>query len=198
MEETFVPFRGIKNDLKGRLLCYKQDWTGGFHAGIRFVTPVGYLQSQMCAVYPIVARQSACIDHYLNSYINYNNTVCRYYFLSNLSYQSYHHYFFHVGSQLQQHIYSLLQQFQSYLLGNNQSEIQVRSMLYIAIILLLILQWSSANNSVFIAFFLFLFFFLKTYCRWNFNCSANSGINSTLRHHPFNCWRATPAHTGGC
>ncbi|CAL5340258.1 unnamed protein product [Camellia sinensis] len=33
MEETFVPFRGIKNDLKGRLLCYKQDWTGGFRAG---------------------------------------------------------------------------------------------------------------------------------------------------------------------
>ncbi|KAF2315917.1 hypothetical protein GH714_040712 [Hevea brasiliensis] len=36
MEETFVPFRGIKNDLKGRLLCYKQDWTGGFRAGIRW------------------------------------------------------------------------------------------------------------------------------------------------------------------
>ncbi|CAL5352173.1 unnamed protein product [Camellia sinensis] len=35
MEETFVPFRGIKNDLKGRLLCYKQDWTGGFRAGFR-------------------------------------------------------------------------------------------------------------------------------------------------------------------
>lgn len=38
MEETFVPFRGIKNDLKGRLLCYKQDWSGGLRAGIRFVT----------------------------------------------------------------------------------------------------------------------------------------------------------------
>ena len=37
MEETFVPFRGIKNDLKGRLLCYKQDWIGGFRAGIRFL-----------------------------------------------------------------------------------------------------------------------------------------------------------------
>lgn len=35
MEETFVPLRGIKNDLKGRLLCYKQDWTGGLRAGIR-------------------------------------------------------------------------------------------------------------------------------------------------------------------
>jgi hypothetical protein len=35
MEESFVPLRGIKNDLHGRLQCYKQDWTGGFRAGIR-------------------------------------------------------------------------------------------------------------------------------------------------------------------
>jgi len=37
MEETFVPLRGIKNDLKGRLVCYKHDWSSGFQAGIRFV-----------------------------------------------------------------------------------------------------------------------------------------------------------------
>ncbi|KAL4362958.1 hypothetical protein GQ457_04G011680 [Hibiscus cannabinus] len=43
MEETFVPFRGIKNDLKGRLLCYKQDWTGGFSAGIRILAPTTYI-----------------------------------------------------------------------------------------------------------------------------------------------------------
>lgn len=36
MEESFVPLRGIKNDLNGRLACYKQDWTGGFRAGIRY------------------------------------------------------------------------------------------------------------------------------------------------------------------
>lgn len=36
MEETFVPFEGIKNDLKGRLMCYKQDWTGGIKAGFRY------------------------------------------------------------------------------------------------------------------------------------------------------------------
>lgn len=36
MEETFVPLRGIKNDLKGRLVCYKQDWTGGLRAGYRY------------------------------------------------------------------------------------------------------------------------------------------------------------------
>uniref|UniRef100_M1CKW5 Boron transporter n=1 Tax=Solanum tuberosum TaxID=4113 RepID=M1CKW5_SOLTU len=43
MEETFVPLRGIKNDLKGRLLCYKQDWTGGLRAGIRILAPTTYI-----------------------------------------------------------------------------------------------------------------------------------------------------------
>ncbi|XP_057460542.1 boron transporter 1-like [Actinidia eriantha] len=43
MEETFVPFRGIKNDLQGRWLCYKQDWTGGFKAGFRILAPTTYI-----------------------------------------------------------------------------------------------------------------------------------------------------------
>lgn len=43
MEETFVPLRGIKNDLKGRILCYKQDWTGGLRAGIRILAPTTYI-----------------------------------------------------------------------------------------------------------------------------------------------------------
>ncbi|KAJ4712343.1 Boron transporter [Melia azedarach] len=43
MEETFVPFRGIRNDLKGRLLCYKQDWTGGIRAGFRILAPTTYI-----------------------------------------------------------------------------------------------------------------------------------------------------------
>lgn len=43
MEETFVPFRGIKNDLNGRLTCYKQDWTGGFRAGFRILAPTTYI-----------------------------------------------------------------------------------------------------------------------------------------------------------
>ncbi|XP_031112124.1 boron transporter 1-like [Ipomoea triloba] len=43
MEETFVPFRGVKNDLKGRLLCYKQDWTGGLRAGFRILAPTTYI-----------------------------------------------------------------------------------------------------------------------------------------------------------
>ncbi|GMH28012.1 hypothetical protein Nepgr_029855 [Nepenthes gracilis] len=43
MGETFVPFEGIKNDLKGRLLCYKQDWIGGFNAGFRILAPTTYI-----------------------------------------------------------------------------------------------------------------------------------------------------------
>ncbi|KAJ0106718.1 hypothetical protein Patl1_18046 [Pistacia atlantica] len=43
MEETFVPLRGIKNDLKGRIVCYKQDWTGGFRAGFRILAPTTYI-----------------------------------------------------------------------------------------------------------------------------------------------------------
>ncbi|RZB49146.1 putative boron transporter 2 isoform B [Glycine soja] len=43
MEETFVPFEGIKNDLRGRLMCYKQDWSGGIKAGLRIWAPTTYI-----------------------------------------------------------------------------------------------------------------------------------------------------------
>ncbi|KAK7337566.1 hypothetical protein VNO77_18148 [Canavalia gladiata] len=43
MEETFVPLEGIKNDLRGRLMCYKQDWTGGIKAGLRIWAPTTYI-----------------------------------------------------------------------------------------------------------------------------------------------------------
>lgn len=43
MEESFVPLRGIKNDLKARLLCYKQDWIGGLRAGFRILAPTTYI-----------------------------------------------------------------------------------------------------------------------------------------------------------
>ncbi|KAM7275214.1 hypothetical protein ACFE04_017080 [Oxalis oulophora] len=43
MEETFVPLRGIKNDLNGRLKCYKQDWSSGFKAGFRILAPTTYI-----------------------------------------------------------------------------------------------------------------------------------------------------------
>ncbi|KAI5075274.1 hypothetical protein GOP47_0009350 [Adiantum capillus-veneris] len=43
MEETFVPFRGIINDLRGRLNCYKEDWVGGFTSGYRIFAPTTYI-----------------------------------------------------------------------------------------------------------------------------------------------------------
>ncbi|XP_057439173.1 boron transporter 1-like [Lotus japonicus] len=43
MEETFVPLEGIKNDLRGRLMCYKQDWIGGIKAGLRILAPTTYI-----------------------------------------------------------------------------------------------------------------------------------------------------------
>ncbi|KAI5078827.1 hypothetical protein GOP47_0006880 [Adiantum capillus-veneris] len=43
MEETFVPFRGIKNDIRGRLHFYNQDWTGGFSSGFRIFAPTMYI-----------------------------------------------------------------------------------------------------------------------------------------------------------
>ncbi|KAJ8528902.1 hypothetical protein K7X08_030642 [Anisodus acutangulus] len=43
MEDNFVPFRGIKNDLKGRLICFKQDWTSGLKAGFRILAPTTYI-----------------------------------------------------------------------------------------------------------------------------------------------------------
>ncbi|KAI3837698.1 hypothetical protein MKW98_027057 [Papaver atlanticum] len=43
MEETFVPLRGIRNDIRGRLLCYKEDWTSGFKVGLRILAPTTYI-----------------------------------------------------------------------------------------------------------------------------------------------------------
>ncbi|KAL3505575.1 hypothetical protein ACH5RR_030957 [Cinchona calisaya] len=43
MEENFAAFRGIKDDVKGRLMCYKQDWTGGIRAGLRILAPTTYI-----------------------------------------------------------------------------------------------------------------------------------------------------------
>ncbi|KAL8527158.1 hypothetical protein ACS0TY_005145 [Phlomoides rotata] len=43
MEETFVPFRGIKNDIQGRLLCYKKDLSSGFKVGYMILAPTTYI-----------------------------------------------------------------------------------------------------------------------------------------------------------
>ncbi|KAJ7539536.1 hypothetical protein O6H91_11G098900 [Diphasiastrum complanatum] len=43
MEESFTPFRGILNDVRGRWKCYRQDWTGGITAGYRIFAPTTYI-----------------------------------------------------------------------------------------------------------------------------------------------------------
>ncbi|XP_021804456.1 boron transporter 4-like isoform X2 [Prunus avium] len=43
MESFKAPFRGIAKDVKGRALCYKQDWTAGFRSGIGILAPTAYI-----------------------------------------------------------------------------------------------------------------------------------------------------------
>lgn len=37
----------------------------------------------------------------------------------------------------------------------------------------------------------------KCYCRWFFDCSSYSSINSNMWHYPFNLWRTAAAHSRG-
>ncbi|XP_021736596.1 boron transporter 4-like [Chenopodium quinoa] len=39
MDDIKAPFRGITSDIRGRLSCYKQDWTNGFKYGVGILTP---------------------------------------------------------------------------------------------------------------------------------------------------------------
>lgn len=43
MDHIRNPFRGIAEDVKGRALCYKQDWSGGFRSGFRILAPTMYI-----------------------------------------------------------------------------------------------------------------------------------------------------------
>lgn len=63
-----MPFQGIKNDLKGRLLCYKQDWTGGLNAGFRYLLQHGLIIFVMELYYRIDDKESGifyCEHKYL-------------------------------------------------------------------------------------------------------------------------------------
>lgn len=132
MEETFVPFRGIKNDLKGRLLCYKQDWTGGLRAGIRFVNIlflIFYITDKI-----LKFSQSKWSDKHhslgtaLFSIQAYSISYWHLFYLTEVIITII---FFRSGSWPQQHTYSLLQQFQLYLLESSWNEIQVEQFLFI-------------------------------------------------------------------
>jgi hypothetical protein len=37
MENMKTPFRGILNDVKGRIACYKQDWAAGILSGFGYL-----------------------------------------------------------------------------------------------------------------------------------------------------------------
>jgi hypothetical protein len=37
MEYMKTPFRGILNDVKGRIACYKQDWVAGILSGFGYL-----------------------------------------------------------------------------------------------------------------------------------------------------------------
>ncbi|CAN6441977.1 unnamed protein product [Victoria cruziana] len=37
------PFKGVANDVKGRLPCYKEDWVAGFRSGCRILAPTTYI-----------------------------------------------------------------------------------------------------------------------------------------------------------
>lgn len=43
MEHIKSPFKGIKEDLKGRAACYKQDWITGIRSGIGILAPTAYI-----------------------------------------------------------------------------------------------------------------------------------------------------------
>uniref|UniRef100_A0A7I4BXC6 Bicarbonate transporter-like transmembrane domain-containing protein n=1 Tax=Physcomitrium patens TaxID=3218 RepID=A0A7I4BXC6_PHYPA len=38
-----VPFNGVREDLRGRLACYKDDWTGGFNSTYRILAATAYI-----------------------------------------------------------------------------------------------------------------------------------------------------------
>ncbi|KVH98012.1 Bicarbonate transporter, C-terminal [Cynara cardunculus var. scolymus] len=43
MENMKSPFRGIAGDIRGRALCYKQDWVAGIRSGIGILAPTAYI-----------------------------------------------------------------------------------------------------------------------------------------------------------
>ncbi|XP_011035640.1 PREDICTED: boron transporter 4-like isoform X2 [Populus euphratica] len=53
MECMKTPFRGILNDVKGRIACYKQDWVAGIRSGFGILAPTTYIF--FASALPVVA-----------------------------------------------------------------------------------------------------------------------------------------------
>lgn len=122
MEESFVPFRGIKNDLKGRLMCYKQDWTGGLKAGFRFplFTADHIYSSYNLYIYFIKIIIITIFFFFFNIFI------CIFQLKQQIDDDLYVSVYNLVsGFQLLRLTYSSLQQSQSFHLANNWSETPV-------------------------------------------------------------------------
>ncbi|KAM7459452.1 hypothetical protein LguiA_036446 [Lonicera macranthoides] len=43
MDSLKTPFKGISNDIKGRKVCYKQDWIRGLRSGFKILAPTAYI-----------------------------------------------------------------------------------------------------------------------------------------------------------
>ncbi|KAL1557374.1 Boron transporter 4 [Salvia divinorum] len=53
MDGLKTPFKGVTDDLKGRLKCYKKDWLDSFSAGPRILAPAAYIF--FASAIPVVA-----------------------------------------------------------------------------------------------------------------------------------------------
>ncbi|KAE8700165.1 putative boron transporter 5 [Hibiscus syriacus] len=53
MENIRSPFRGIIEDIKGRSVCYMQDWVNGFRSGYRILAPTTYIS--FASALPVIA-----------------------------------------------------------------------------------------------------------------------------------------------
>ncbi|KAK3033874.1 hypothetical protein RJ639_032779, partial [Escallonia herrerae] len=43
MDNMKAPFKGVANDVRGRMLCYKQDWVSALCSGARILAPTAYI-----------------------------------------------------------------------------------------------------------------------------------------------------------
>lgn len=53
MEQLRTPFRGVINDVKGRLSYYKSDWLDAYASGLRILAPTAYIY--FASTLPVIA-----------------------------------------------------------------------------------------------------------------------------------------------
>ncbi|GMQ08821.1 hypothetical protein CsSME_00052393 [Camellia sinensis var. sinensis] len=61
MESIKSPLKGIAEDVRGRLSCYKQDWIGGIRSGFGILAPTTYIF--FASALPVIAfGEQLCRD----------------------------------------------------------------------------------------------------------------------------------------